>query len=264
MDRLDRDLVRRAFFPSREKAKAAICAGMVLVNGQEERRPSCVVEEHDVLSLREGAGISYVGRGSFKLLKALDFFELEVAGLRCLDVGASTGGFTQVLLERGALQVYSIDVGSGQLARLLKEDPRVVSMEQTDFRTLSRERVGAVEFACVDVSFISLRLILPNLYSLLNEGSSAVCLLKPQFEAGPRRAKKGIVKDIRIHDQVMEEIILAIQGNGFKYCGATHSPICGGDGNIEYLLHIFKGISSDEIVPQPAEVVRKAWKDLNR
>ena len=262
MNRLDSEVALRGLLPSREKAKAAICAGLVLVNGREERRPSRMVGDGDALSLLEGAEPFYVGRGSFKLLKALDFFGIPIGGMRCLDVGASTGGFTQVLLERGASLVYAIDVGTGQLAQALRHDRRVISLERTDFRTLSREQAGAFDFACVDVSFISLKLILPNLYSLLKEESGAVCLVKPQFEAGPHRVKKGVVKEPRIQAEVIAELFSAAREMGFHICGITHSPICGGEGNIEYLMNIRKGICNAEVQVQPAEIVRLAWEDL--
>jgi len=261
MARLDLELVRRGLLPSREKAKSAICEGAVLVNGREEHRPSRAIAESDTLSLDATRALHYVGRGSLKLLKALDLFEISVAGLCCLDIGASTGGFTQVLLERGASLVYAVDVGTGQLAQALQEDPRVINLERTDFRTLMQAQVGAIDFACVDVSFISLKLILPHLFALLQEGSHAVCLLKPQFEAGPQRVKKGIVKDARVHEKVIDDICKAACQAGFQICGITHSPIRGGEGNIEYLVHACKGIYSCPI-PPPAEIVKLAWEEF--
>jgi len=254
-------MVRLGLLPSREKAKAAIFEGAVRVNGQIETRPSRNVAPDDTLSLDKTEAVRHVGRGSLKLLKALDAFEISVAGLCCLDVGASTGGFTQVLLERGALSVYAVDVGTGQLAQSLRKDPRVTNLEWTDFRTLTQSQIIAVGFACVDVSFISLRLILPRLFALLEEESHAVCLLKPQFEAGPHRLKKGIVKDPSIHVTVIEEILAVTRQIGFQVCAMTHSPIRGGEGNIEYLMHIFKGIY-EQSIPSAAEIVRLAWEDL--
>ena len=261
MERLDQALVRRGLLPSREKAKAAICEGAVLVNGREERRPSRAVRESDALSLLDTSALHYVGRGSAKLLKALDVFGIPIAGLRCLDVGASTGGFTQVLLERGASLVTAVDVGTGQLARPLREDPRVVNLERTDFRTLTQSQIGQVDFACADVSFISLKHILPHLAALLGEESHAVCLLKPQFEAGPQRVKKGIVKDPHTHVLVIEEVAAAARQAGFQLCGMTYSPIRGGEGNIEYLLHIFNG-TYNQPVPQAEDAVRLAWEEF--
>ena len=261
MERLDQALVRRGLLPSREKAKAAICAGAALVNGREERRPSRAVAENDALSLRDTPALHYAGRGSVKLLKALDVFGIPVAGLRCLDIGASTGGFTQVLLERGASLVYAVDVGTGQLAQPLREDPRVVNLEQTDFRALTQSRLGQVDFACADVSFISLTHILPGLAILLKEKSHAVCLLKPQFEVGPQRVRKGIVKDPRAHVSALDTVATAASQAGFQLCGVTHSPIRGGAGNIEYLLHIFNGIYNQP-VPRAEDAVRLAWEEF--
>jgi len=261
MERLDQGLVRRGLLPSREKAKAAIQEGAVRVNGLEERRPSRAVTEEDTLSLENASALRYVGRGSMKLLKALDVFGISVAGLRCLDIGASTGGFTQVLLERGASRVAAVDVGAGQLAQSLREDSRVVNLEQTDVRALTQSQVGQVDFVCADVSFISLRHILPHLAALLKEESHAVCLLKPQFEVGPGRVKKGIVKDPGAHVSAIEEAADSARQAGFQLCGITHSPIRGGEGNIEYLLHIYSG-TYNQFVPRTEETVRLAWEEF--
>jgi len=182
-----------------------------------------------------------VSRGALKLLHALDSFEIDVSGLRCLDAGASTGGFTQVLLERGAAQVIAVDVGTAQLARALLEDPRVVSMERTDIRSLE---IPPVDFTSADLSFISLKLVLPRLYILLKSGGGAVCLLKPQFEAGPgHRDKRGVVRDPKVHARVVDEVGAAAERAGFMRAGLVRSPIAGGDGNIEFLLYLRKGVS---------------------
>lgn len=235
--RLDQSLVYQGFLPSRERAKAAILAGEVTVNGMEERKPSREIHEGDALALRETH--SYVGRGYLKLRKALEEFSIDISGKTCMDIGASTGGFTQLLLERGAEKVYAIDVGTGQLAASLRADPRVVSLEKTDFRAVTAEQVGPCGFACADVSFISLKLILPNLYALLHENGEAVCLLKPQFETG-RPVKHGIVKDAKEHVRVIEEVIRTAGQTGFSCRNLTYSPVAGGDGNIEFLLHLSK------------------------
>ena len=257
--RLDLAFARRGLLPSRERAKAAILAGEVTVNGAEERRPSRDVAEADALALREIH--AYVGRGYLKLRKALDVFAIDLAGKICMDVGASTGGFTQLLLERGAAKVYAIDVGTGQLAGMLKDDPRVVNLEKTDFRSVTPALVGLPEFACVDVSFISLRLILPNLFSLLGENAEAVCLLKPQFETGTP-VKHGIVKEPKEHIRVIRELCEAARREGFACLGLTHSPVTGGEGNIEYLLHVSKEKSAMTGDLPINETVKLAWEEL--
>ena len=235
--RLDQTLVYRGFLPSRERAKAAILAGEVTVNDIEIRKPSLEIADSDSIALREIHG--YVGRGYLKLRKALEAFSIDPAGKICMDVGASTGGFTQLLLERGAAKVYAIDVGTGQLAASIKSDPRVVSLERTDFRAVTREQIGPCDFACADVSFISLKLIFPNLHALLDENGEAACLLKPQFETGAP-VKHGVVKDPKEHVRVIGEVISAAEQEGFTCRNLTYSPIAGGDGNIEFLLHFTK------------------------
>ena len=233
--RLDQALVHRGLLPSRERAKAAILAGEVAVNGAEERKPSREISEHDVLALREVH--SYVGRGYLKLRKAFEAFSIDVAGKTCMDVGASTGGFTQLLLERGAEKVCAIDVGTGRLAASLRTDLRVQNLEKTDFRAVTADQVGVPEFACVDVSFISLKLIFPNLRALLGENGEAVCLLKPQFETGAP-VKHGIVKDTKEHARVIGEVIRAAGQAGFACRNLTYSPVAGGGGNLEFLLYL--------------------------
>lgn len=255
--RLDLALVQRGLLPSRERAKQEILAGMVQVNGREVRKPSHEAAEGDAITLQ--AVQDYVGRGYLKLQKALDLFGIDVAGMACMDVGASTGGFTQLLLERGARTVHAIDVGTGQLAQRLRDDARVINMEQTDFRRVTREQVGTPDFACVDVSFISLRLILPQLYDLLHESGQAVCLLKPQFETGAP-VKHGVVKDRKVHERVISALCDAAGRAGFVCCGLTHSPLTGGNGNIEFLLHLAKEGASR--LPPADEVVRAAWDAL--
>ena len=273
--RLDLALVHCALLPSRERAKAAILAGDVTVNGKEATKPGLDVSEGDVVSLRKNH--DYVGRGYLKLQKALDAFAIDVTGRSCMDVGASTGGFTQLLLERGAAKVHAIDVGTGQLAQSLKTDPRVSNLEKTDFRSITREQVGAPDFAGVDVSFISLKLILPNLFALLGDGGRAVCLLKPQFETGAP-VKHGIVKNPKEHIRVITEVCDAARREGFAICGLTHSPIAGGEGNIEFLLHLSKNdpvgaallrtlVAQKQLPTETSEtviscIVKSAWEDL--
>jgi len=192
--------------------------------------------QDDEIVLQDDHAQHYVGRGALKLLHALEVFDINVAGLRCLDVGASTGGFTQVLLERGAAHVTAVDVGTGQLAPMLREDPRVHSREQMDIRMLE---MPAVEFACVDVSFISLKLVLPKLAELLLPQRAAVALVKPQFECGPSAVnKRGLVKSPRERERALRQVIAAAQQAGFAELGVTQSPLLGGQGNVEFLLYL--------------------------
>ena len=264
--RLDQTLVYRGLLPSRERAKAAILAGEVTVNGTEERKPSREIREADTLALRETH--SYVGRGYLKLRKALEAFSLDVAGKICMDIGASTGGFNQLLLERGAAKVYAIDVGTGQLAASLRTNPRVVSLEKTDFRAVTAQQVGRPEFACADVSFISLKLLLPNLYALLSANGEAVCLLKPQFETG-KPVKHGVVKDPKEHIRVIAEVIRAAEQAGFACRNLGYSPVMGGNGNIEFLLHLsINDNNTDSVISindnylSINDIVNQAWEDL--
>jgi len=264
--RLDQTLVHCGFLPSRERAKAVVLAGDVTVNGRQACKPSLDIAEGDVISLRKNH--DYVGRGYLKLQKALDLFTIDVAGQSCMDVGASAGGFTQLLLERGAAKVYAVDVGTGQLAQSIKANPRVINLEKTDFRSLTPEQVGAPDFASVDVSFISLRLIFPNLFALLRDDGQAVCLLKPQFETGAP-VKHGIVKNPREHARVIAEVCDTAWREGFAICGLTHSPIAGGEGNIEFLLHLSKNdpVGAAFLPPETSEtvissIVKSAWEDL--
>jgi len=257
--RLDQSLVYRGLLPSRERAKAAILAGEVTVNGAGERKPSREIHESDALALR--GDHSYVGRGYLKLRKALEAFEIDVAGKICIDVGASTGGFTQLLLERGAEKVCAIDVGTGQLAASLGANPRVVSLERTDFRAVTADQVGRPEFACVDVSFISLKHIFPNLHALLGENGEAVCLLKPQFETG-RPVKHGIVKDPKEHIRVIGEVIRSAEQLGFTCRNLTYSPVAGGDGNFEFLLQLSKNDNSTDFSLSINDIVKRVWEEL--
>jgi 23S rRNA (cytidine1920-2'-O)/16S rRNA (cytidine1409-2'-O)-methyltransferase len=226
--RADRLLVERGLFDSRAKAQAAIEAGLVRANDAPVRKASEEIAVDAALSA--SAAHPYVSRGGLKLAAALDHFKFDVKDRICLDVGASTGGFTQVLLERGAKQVYAVDVGTGQLHDSLRHDPRVVSLEQTDIRKLVLD--AAIDFTCVDVSFISLRLVLPAVPTR----GVLVGLIKPQFEAGPEHNKKGIVRDARVQDAVCAEIDDFASSLGWRVLGIIPSPIAGGDGNREFLL----------------------------
>lgn len=239
--RLDVLLTEQGIAPSREKAKAMIMGGCVYVDGVKEDKPGSSFPA-DVSVEYRGSRLKYVSRGGLKLEKAMEVFGIELEGLICMDIGASTGGFTDCMLQNGAVKVYSIDVGYGQLAWKLRTDERVVNLERTNFRYVTEEQVPEpVDFASVDVSFISLRIILPVLRERLREGGQAVCLIKPQFEAGRENVgKKGVVRDKSVHKDVIETITTFALENGFSLLGLTFSPIKGPEGNIEYLMFIEK------------------------
>lgn len=234
--RLDVLLVRRGLFPSRERAQAAIMAARVLVDGVTETRAGHLVAADCRVDLRADE-IPYVSRGGLKLEKALDAFAIDPSGEVALDVGASTGGFTDCLLQRGARRVYAVDVGYGQLAWKLRQDPRVVVIERTNARYLSRAQVPeAVDLASIDVSFISLEKVLPAVIGLLAPGGRVITLIKPQFEAGPEHVgKKGVVRDPVVHRAVLERVLAAAAALGLAPCGLTYSPVRGEEGNIEFL-----------------------------
>ncbi len=247
--RLDVALNEAGLTESRERAHALIMAGQVYVNGQKALKAGTPVKPEDKLEVR-GEKMPYVSRGGYKLQKALDTFPLTLEHKICMDVGASTGGFTDCMLMSGADKVYSIDVGYGQLAWKLRSDERVVNLERTNFRYVTREQVpDEIDFASVDVSFFSLKLILPVLYSLLSADGEAVCLVKPQFEAGREKiGKKGVVRDKSVHLEVIENCIGYAKENGFSVCGLTFSPVKGPEGNIEYLLYLSKKELPDALV----------------
>ena len=238
-ERLDAQLLGKGFFDSIEKARGAIMAGLVFVNGQREDKPGSVFGPDCKFEIK-GNTLPYVSRGGLKLEKAVKAFGLVLEGAVCVDVGASTGGFTDVMLKNGAQKVYSVDVGYGQLAWELRQDPRVVCMERTNFRYVTKKEIeDPLDFASADVSFISLKRILPPLTSLLKEGGRAVCLIKPQFEA-PRGkvGKKGVVRDPEVHVEVIRDIMDEAEKLGFLVNGLSFSPITGPEGNIEYLLYL--------------------------
>lgn len=233
--RIDRLLVERGLFDSRSKAQAAIEAGLVTVDGCTVAKAS--VEIPADAKLHASPVHPYVSRGGVKLAAALDHFHIDPKGRICLDVGASTGGFTQVLLERGARRIYAIDVGHGQLHESLRGRAEIVSLEDSDIRTLSPTRLDALpDFACVDVSFISLKLVLPPALALLKPPAQLVALIKPQFEAGRSAVKKGIVRDPAVHAAVCANITEFVASLGWRVLGVISSPIEGGDGNTEFLL----------------------------
>ena len=240
-ERLDVLLVNRKLADSREKAKAIIMSGIVYVNGQKEDKAGSMFDVYAGIEVR-GSTLKYVSRGGLKLEKAMQEFPISLAGKICMDVGASTGGFTDCMLQNGAVKVYSVDVGYGQLAWKLRTDERVVNLERTNFRYATREQIpDEIDFASVDVSFISLKHILPNLNALLADDGQAVCLIKPQFEAGKEKVgKKGVVRDLAVHLEVVENVIDLATANGFSVCGLQFSPIKGPEGNIEYLIYLKK------------------------
>ena len=245
-ERLDVLLVNRGLAPSREKAKALIMAGDVFVNGQREDKPGTTFEEAKITSLEvKGATLPYVSRGGLKLEKAVKNFGFSLEGKVCMDIGASTGGFTDCMLQNGAVKVYSVDVGHGQLDWKLRSDERVVCMEKTNFRYMVRDDIeDDLDFASCDVSFISLTKILLPARRLLKDGAEMVCLIKPQFEAGKEKVgKKGVVRDPEVHSEVVHRIFDFMGIAGFEVLHLDFSPIKGPEGNIEYLIHIRKDAS---------------------
>ncbi|MDG5470754.1 TlyA family RNA methyltransferase [Jeotgalibacillus sp. ET6] len=238
--RIDIMLVDQGLAETREKAKRSIMAGIVYANEVRLDKPGEKIPEDTVLTIK-GNVLPYVSRGGLKLEKALQYFSIDVKDKKMIDVGSSTGGFTDCALQNGAAMSYAVDVGSNQLAWKLRQDERVVVMEKTNFRYLTPEALikGAPDFASIDVSFISLRIILPVLKTLLMNESDIIALVKPQFEAGREQVgKKGIVRESGIHVEVLSRIIDFAVAEGYEIAGATHSPITGGDGNIEFLLHL--------------------------
>lgn len=241
-ERLDMILVKQGFAPSREKAKAILMAGSVFVNGQREDKAGTTFDENKILIEVRGDSLKYVSRGGLKLEKAMAEFPIKLAHAVCMDIGASTGGFTDCMLQNGADKVYSIDVGHGQLAWALRNDGRVVCMEKTNFRYVVPEDIGEqIDFASVDVSFISLTKILIPARNLLRDHGCMVCLIKPQFEAGKDKVgKKGVVRERQVHEEVMHKVIDYAHMIGFEVRGLTYSPIKGPEGNIEYLVCLQK------------------------
>ncbi len=260
--RLDQLLVEKGLFPSREKAKANIMAGQVLVDGQKIDKAGTRVDAAAGIRIL-GEAIPYVSRGGLKLAGALAAFSLNLKGKVVLDIGASTGGFTDCALQNGAKKVYAVDVGYGQLAWKLRRDSRVTCMERTNARYLTREQLGEkVDVVTIDVAFISLEKILPVLPQLLNPGGRVVVLVKPQFEAGKEKVgRKGVVRDPAVHREVIEKVLNCAGELGFRVLGLTHSPIRGPEGNIEYLLYL--GLDSeDSIEPDIEETVSAAHREL--
>ena len=240
MTRLDVYLVREGYFDSRQRAQDAVRAGLVLIDDGVADKPSRPVGPGNTVTVSR-VSVGYVGRGGLKLEKALDVFDIDVRDKVCLDAGASTGGFTQCLLRRGAERVYAVDVGHGQLDASLRKDPRVISMEGTDVRDLTLPET--VDGAAVDVSFISLRQVLPSVIGLVRDKGAVVALIKPQFEAGRSHVGKGgVVKDREVHIRVLTDVTACCEENGLAVMGLIPSPIRGRGGNREYLAYAIKGI----------------------
>ncbi len=256
--RLDELLVERGIFPSQSRAKAEILEGNILVNGKIVDKAGKKINEDVEIEVKKKS--PYVSRGAYKLLKALNEFKIALEGKICVDLGASTGGFTQVMLERGAKKVYSVDVGYGQFSWKLRNDPRVVVMERTNARFLTRDSFSEkIDFVSCDLSFISLKLVFSTIKDILGEKGECVCLIKPQFEAGRENLKKGVVRKKSIHVKVLDEILNECHSMGFKVKGLTFSPLRGPAGNVEFLLHA--GFDEEKEV-NTEDIVNLAWNEL--
>lgn len=272
-ERLDVLLVKKGLAPSREKAKAVIMAGSVYVDGQKEDKAGSVFDEESAQIEVRGHALPYVSRGGLKLEKALKVFPITLTDKICMDIGASTGGFTDCMLQNGAAKVYSVDVGYGQLDWKLRQDDRVVCMEKTNFRYMTPEDIPDVlDFASVDVSFISLDKILTPVYALLKEQGEMVALIKPQFEAGREKVgKKGVVRDPKVHEEVISRIVRHADEVSFEVLDLSYSPIRGPEGNIEYLIHLRKNPERTVYPDIPAvfekkikEIVEEAHQELEK
>lgn len=264
--RLDVLVYEKGFTESREKAKAVIMAGQVYVDNQKADKCGTAYDENANIEVR-GNVQKYVSRGGLKLEKAIQNFDFDLSGKTTMDIGASTGGFTDCMLQNGAKKVYSIDVGYGQLAWKLRNDERVVNLERTNMRKVTKEQVpDEIDFFSVDVSFISLKLILPVARQLMSEKAQAVCLIKPQFEAGREKVgKKGVVRDPAVHIEVVQNIVNFCLENGFDVLNLDFSPIKGPEGNIEYLIHIMKSDEPKLITDVTAvELVEKSHNMLDK
>lgn len=263
--RLDVLLVEKGLAQSRERAKSLIMSGIVFVNGERLDKSGSSIDQDANIEVR-GNGLQYVSRGGLKLEKALQNFPITLRDTVCMDIGASTGGFTDCMLQNGAKKVFAVDVGYGQLAWKLRCDERVVNLERTNVRYLTAEEVGeSVDFISVDVSFISLKLVLPVAKTFLSACGEMVCLIKPQFEAGKEKVgKKGVVRDTQVHIDVVNNIVSFAVETGFDVKGLTFSPVKGPEGNIEYLIYLKNGTGKLEISESSAsEVVNKSHSTLD-
>lgn len=262
--RLDVLVTEAGYADSRSKAQAIIMSGLVYVNGQKADKPGVSYEETVELEVR-GAVCPYVSRGGLKLEKALRDFGVDVSGFVCSDSGASTGGFTDCLLQQGAKKVFAIDVGYGQLDWKIRSDERVVVMERTNIRYVTPEDLGeALDLSVIDVSFIGLEIVLPTIKTLLKPSGQVLCLIKPQFEAGKENVgKKGVVRDPKIHKMVLDNFVSLVDSLGFKILGLTFSPVKGPEGNIEFLGHLTLS-DVQGIRPDTASVVEQAHNTLDK
>lgn len=266
-ERLDVLLVQQGLANSRELAKAYIMAGNVYVDGQKEDKAGTKVAVNANIEVK-GSQMKYVSRGGYKLEKAINEFGVQLEGKICLDIGASTGGFTDCMLQNGASKVYAIDVGYGQFAWKLRNDERVVCLEKTNVRYVTHEQVpDEGDFASIDVSFISLTKVLPAVLGVLGEKGQLVCLIKPQFEAGREKVgKKGVVRDISVHREVIEMIVNYVRAQNLGILALDFSPIKGPEGNIEYLIYLDKsqtGMKEEEVQARLEEVVAESHKILS-
>lgn len=261
-ERLDIILTERNMFPSREKAKASIMAGLIYVDGQRVDKPGTPVDREAEITIKESL-CPYVSRGGLKLEKALALYGFSLKDSVAVDIGASTGGFTDCMLKNGARKVFAIDVGYGQLAWKIRSDPRVVVMERTNIRYVTPENLGeALDLSVVDVSFISLRIVLPAIQRLLKPTGQVLCLIKPQFEAGKENVgKKGVVRDPAVHEQVLRDFVALATELGFTLRNLTFSPVKGPEGNIEFLGHLCME-PGDALVPDVPALVAAAHETL--
>ena len=261
-ERLDAAMVARGLASGREQAKRMVMAGEVYIGEQKAAKPSQLVAEEEAIEVR-GARCPFVSRGGLKLLRAFEVFGLSVEGLVCADVGASTGGFTDCLLQHGAKRVYAIDVGYGQLAWKIRSDPRVVVMERTNIRYVTPEDLGEpLDLSVVDVSFISLKIVLPAIQKLLKPTGQVLCLIKPQFEAGKENVgKKGVVRDPAVHADVLQNFLALADSLHFTVRNLTFSPVKGPEGNIEFLAHLSMQPGQAQI-PDVAALVAQAHETL--
>ena len=262
--RLDQYVFQEGYAPSRQRAQALIMSGIVFVNNQKVDKAGTMIKETDIVEVR-GKDLKYVSRGGLKLEKAMELYALELEGKVCMDIGASTGGFTDCMLQNGAAKVYAVDVGYGQLAWKLRSDERVKNMEKTNIRNVTLDMLEEpINFFSVDVSFISLKHIFPVAYAISTEDVTGVCLVKPQFEAGKEKVgKKGVVRDSRVHKEVIENVIGYANLNNFFVHELTFSPIKGPEGNIEFLIVISKDETKPVVSQQQIDdIVERAKEHL--
>ena len=264
-ERLDVLLVKRGLAESREKAKAIIMTGNVFVEEQREDKAGSTFAEDAQIRIK-GTPMKYVSRGGYKLEKAMELWHVPLQDKLCMDVGSSTGGFTDCMLQNGAVKVYAIDVGSNQLAWKLRQDERVVSMEKTNIRYVTPEDIAdPIDFSSIDVAFISLTKVLIPVWNLLKNGGRVVCLVKPQFEAGREKVgKKGVVRDKKVHEEVVCHIMTYALSMGFEILGLSYSPIKGPEGNIEYLLYIEKPQDAQALTEIAEEADQKAEEQFEQ